>query len=137
MSSDTVPDLLKALAILLDTTVRRYAADLQLNPRRPKTILEVRKAILEGHISLRNQQSYYLQVFQRLQRYFLAVDLSPIFLNTGITNETIQQSGKQDCFRCLYPFSSVNINETSCSQILEPKLEYNQDRTSLINQGLL
>ena len=59
MSSDTVPDLLKALAILLDTTVRRYAADLQLNPRRPKTILE-------GHISLRNQQSYYLQVFQRL-----------------------------------------------------------------------
>ena len=66
MSSDTVPDLFKALAILLDTTVRRYAADLQLNPRRPKTILEVRKAILEGHISLRNQQSYYLQVFQRL-----------------------------------------------------------------------
>ena len=32
-------------------------------------------------------------------RYFLAVDLSQIFLNTGTTDETFQQSGKQDSLR--------------------------------------
>ena len=30
--------------------------------------------------------------------YFLAIHFSPTFLNTGITNETFQQSGKQDIF---------------------------------------
>ena len=32
---------------------------------------------------------------------FLAVDLSPAFLNTGTTDETFQQSGKQDSLRHL------------------------------------
>ena len=30
---------------------------------------------------------------------FLAVDLSPTFLNTGTTDETFQQSGKQDSLK--------------------------------------
>ena len=36
---------------------------------------------------------------------FLAVDLSATFLNTGITNETFQQCGKQDLFRNIEKFS--------------------------------
>ena len=77
----------------------------------------------KGHISLSDQQSYYLQVFQRLfltERrltgwYFLAVDLSPTFLNTGSTNETFQQSGKQDSFRHILK-SSASMYENSGSQ---------------------
>ena len=51
-------NLLKALAILSDTTVRRSAVnreDLKLNWNSEK-----------GHISLGDQQSYYLQAFERL-----------------------------------------------------------------------
>ena len=41
--------------------------------------------------------------FQRLTgQQFLAVELSPTFLNTGATDETFQQSGKQDSFRHLF-----------------------------------
>ena len=60
ISSATVqvaPDLLKMLAILSETE------DLAADP--PKTILEIRK---KGHISLGDQQAYYLQVFQRKNR---------------------------------------------------------------------
>ena len=52
------PDLLKALAILSDTTVRRSAVDQE--DLKPYWKLE------KSHISLGDQQSYYLQVFQRL-----------------------------------------------------------------------
>ena len=52
------PDLLKALAILSDTTVRRSAVDQE--DIKPYWKSE------KGHISLDDQQSYYLQVFQRL-----------------------------------------------------------------------
>ena len=52
------PDLLKALAILSDTTVRRSAVDQE--DLKPYWKSE------KGHISLGNQQSYYLQAFQRL-----------------------------------------------------------------------
>ena len=45
-----VPDLLKALAILSETTVRRSAVDQED----------------KDYNSLGDQQSYYLQVFQRL-----------------------------------------------------------------------
>ena len=47
--NSTSPDLLKATAVLSDTNVRRSAVD------------------QESHNSLDDQQSYYLQVFQRLQ----------------------------------------------------------------------
>ena len=49
------PDLLKALAILSDTTVRRSAVD-----------REDLKPYWKSKKRPRDQQSYYLQVFQRL-----------------------------------------------------------------------
>ena len=52
------PDLLKALAILSDTTVRRSAVDqedLKLYWKSEKSL-----------ISLGDQQPYYLQVYQKL-----------------------------------------------------------------------
>ena len=53
------PGLLKALAILSDTTVRRFVVD------RPD-LKPYWKSEKKGHISLGDQQLYYLQVFQRL-----------------------------------------------------------------------
>ena len=50
------PDLLKVVAILSDTTVRRSAVD-------QKDLKPYRKS--EKNISLCDQQCYYLQVFQR------------------------------------------------------------------------
>ena len=50
------PDLLKALAVLSDTTVRRSAVD-------QKDLKSYWKS--EKNISLGDQQCYYLQVFQR------------------------------------------------------------------------
>ena len=49
------------------------------------------------------------------ERYFLAVDLSPIFLNIGNTKETSQQSGKQDTSRHILK-SSDSMYESSDSQ---------------------
>ena len=81
------PSLLKALAILSDATARRSAV--YWEDLKPYWKWE------KGHISLGEQQSYYLQVTillfaeRRLTAwYFLTVDLSPAFLNTGTTDET-------------------------------------------------
>ena len=52
------PDLLKALSILSDTTVRRSPVDTE--DLKPYWKSE------KSHISLSDQQSYYLQAFQRL-----------------------------------------------------------------------
>ena len=52
------PELLKSLSILSDTTVKRSAVDLE--DRKPYWKSE------KGQISLGDQQSYYLQIFQRL-----------------------------------------------------------------------
>ena len=66
----------------------------------------------------------------------VVVDLSPTSLNIGTTNETFQQSGKQDSFRHITKSWLVCMKlQGHCS--LEPLLEYNQDQTLLINQGLL
>ena len=46
---------------------------------------------------------------------FLAVDLFPTFLNTGTTDETFQQSRKQDSFRHILN-SSASMYESSGSQ---------------------
>ena len=43
------------------------------------------------------------------------VDLSPTFLNTGNTNETFKQSGKQDSFRHILNISAT-MYESSGSQ---------------------
>ena len=44
--------------------------------------------------------------------YFLAVQLSPTFLNTENTNETYQRSGKQDSFGHILN-SSASVYESS------------------------
>ena len=84
-------------------------------------MLEIRK---NCHISLDDQESYYLQVFQtslltrerRLTRWqFLALGCFPTTLTAGTTDETFQQSGKQSSFR--YTLKSLaSICESSCSQ---------------------
>ena len=56
--AQVAPDLLKALAILSDTNVRRYAVDRE-------DLIPYWKSE-KSHISLSDQQFYYLQVFQRL-----------------------------------------------------------------------
>ena len=56
--NSTSPDLLKATAILSDTTVRRSAVD--------QEDLKQTGNKKKSHNSLGDQQSYYLQVFQRL-----------------------------------------------------------------------
>ena len=104
ISSATVwiaSDLLKALAFLSDTTLKRSAVDRE--DLKPYWKSEKRAHFLD------DQQSYYLEVSQRLLTTerrltgwkFLAVSVSPASLNTGTTNETLEQSGKQDSFRHL------------------------------------
>ena len=57
-TAQLAPDLLRALAILSDTTVRRSAVDRE--ELKPDWKSE------KCHVSLGDQQFYYLQVFQRL-----------------------------------------------------------------------
>ena len=58
--SSSSPDLLKALAILSDTTVGRSAVDWEdLKPH-------WKYGFKKGHISLSDPQSYHLQVLSRL-----------------------------------------------------------------------
>ena len=58
VTSHVAPDLLKAQAILSDTTVSRSAVDREDLKRYSKSE--------KGHIFQGDQQSYYLQVFQSL-----------------------------------------------------------------------
>ena len=103
------PDLLKALAILSDTTARRSAVDREdLKPywksqKRPK-FSRWPKILLFASFS-----KTLLTKERRLTgQLFLAVNLFfPTFLNTGTTNESFQKSEKQDSFRHLLNFSSV------------------------------
>ena len=55
-TAPVVPDLLKALAILSDTTVRRSTVD--------REDLNYAGNQKKSHISQLHQHSYYLQVFQ-------------------------------------------------------------------------
>ena len=60
-------------------------------------------------------------------RRTFAVDLFPTLLNTGSTDETFQQSGKQDSFRHILKLVCMKVQAHSC---LEPPLEYNQDHNT-------
>ena len=110
------PDLLKALTILSDTNVRRSSVaregskpcgKLEKNPHFSRWL----KCLLFTSFS-----KTLLTTERKLTgRYFLAVDLSPTFLNTGTTDETFQQFGKQDSFRQILN-SSAKIYESSGSQ---------------------
>ena len=64
---------------------------------------------------------------------FVAAELFPAFLNSGSTNETFQQSEKQESFQYILK-SSAGMYE-SPEHSLEPPLKYNQDQKPLINQG--
>ena len=57
-TAQVAPDLLKALAVLSDTTRRRSAVDWEDQKLYWKSKID--------HISLGDQQFYYLQGFQRL-----------------------------------------------------------------------
>ena len=94
------PDLLKALAILSDTTLRKSVVDRE--DLKPYWKSEKRPYFSRGSTILlfTGFSKTLLTTERRLTgQYFLAVDLSPTFLNTGTTDETFQQSGKQDSFR--------------------------------------
>ena len=92
--AQVAPDLLKALAILSDTTVRRSAVDWE--DQKPYWKSEKRP-----HFSRRSAILLFTSFLKTLRtterqltgQKFLAVDLSPTFLNTGTTNENFQQSG--------------------------------------------
>ena len=58
---------------------------------------------------------------------FLVLDLSQKFLNTGITDKTLQKSWKKDFFRQILK-SLASMNK---------RIEDTQDQISLINQCLL
>ena len=113
--------LIPRLAKIYSNSIRCNCQKICSWSRKPKTMLEIRK---NCHISLDDQESYYLQVFQtslltrerRLTRWqFLALGCFPATLTARTTDETFQQSGKQSSFR--YTLKSLaSIFESSCSQ---------------------
>ena len=86
--------LLKALATLSNTTVRRPADREDL-----KTV------------KIRKKKAFYLETLT-----IRAVDLSPTFLNTGTIDEAFQQPEKQDSFRHILK-SLVSMHESSGSRL--------------------
>ena len=112
------PDLLKALASLSDTTVRRSAVDqedLKLYWK-SKKLPDFSKW---STIPLFKSFSKILLTTERrlTGQYFLAIDFYPTFLNTGTTNDPFQHSGKQDSFRHILK-SSASMYESSGSQFV-------------------
>ena len=67
---------------------------------------------------------------------FLSVDFSPAFLSIGTTNETFQQSSKQDSSDTYWIVQLV-CKKVQAHSSLEPLLEYNQKQTPLTNYGSL
>ena len=117
---------IKCYAILSDTTVRRSAVDRQ--DLKPYWKSEKRPHFPRGSTILlfTSFSKTLLTTERRLTgRQFLAVDLSPTFLYTGTTDETFQQSGKQDSFRQLFK-SLASMYESSGSQFF---------RTTTIQSG--
>ena len=93
------PDLLKALEILWDSGLRRYAVDQEdLKPsfksEKKATFLEViSKPIYKFSKDFPNYRK------KTNRGSFSAVDLPKTYLNTETADETFQQSGNQDPFR--------------------------------------
>ena len=67
---------------------------------------------------------------------FLAVDLSPTFLTTGTTDETFQQSGKQDFSRHILKISASTY-DISGSQLFRTTTGLQSEPDALRNQGSL
>ena len=62
------------------------------------------------------------------------MDLSPILLNKGTTDETFQKSEKQEYFTKNLK-GSTSMYKVQAHSPLELKLEHNQDPMPLMNQG--
>ena len=122
-------DLSKALTVLSDTTVRRSAVDQE--DLKPYWQSEKRPHFSRWSKILSFTSFSKTLITTERRRQFLAVEIYPTFLNTATTNQTFQQSRKQDSFIHLLK-SSANMDESSGSP-----LEYNQDQTPLINLGTL
>ena len=129
-------DLLKALAILSDTTVRRSAVDQEdLKPycKSEKCPYFSRRSSILFFLSF---SKTLLTTERRLTgQYFLAVDLSPTFLNTGkkrtsnnLENKTLPGTYWRVQLVCI---------KIQAHSSLEPPLEYNWDQMPLMNQGSL
>ena len=111
----SLSSLLKAiLAILSDTSnssnsIRYNCKKICRWSKRPKTILEIRKnAFFCRWSTILLFAKTLLTTEKRLTGVsLLSVDLFTIFLNTGTTDETFQQSGKQDSFRQLLKSSAM------------------------------
>ena len=112
---NSVKSLGYIIAILSDTTVRRSAVDredLKPNWKSEKRPQFSRRSTIVLFASF----SKTITTERRLTgQYFLAVDLSPTFLNTGTTDETFQQFGKQDSCRHLLK-SLASMYESSGSK---------------------
>ena len=119
ISSATVraaPELLKALAILSDTTARRSAVDWEdLKPYGKLEKAPHFSRWLTVLIFTRFSKTLVTTERRLTGWQCLAVDLSPIFLRTGTSDETFQQYGKQDSFRHILK-RSASIYESSYSQ---------------------
>ena len=108
------PDVLKALAILSDTTVRRSVVDqedLKLyweSKKRPHFSRWLTILLFTGI-------SKTLPTTERRLTGWYSLAVDPTFLNPGTTNETFQQSGKLDSFRHILK-SSASVYESSGSQ---------------------
>lgn len=101
------PDLLKVFRILLDTTVTKCAAVFNRTEKykRHKPMLEIRRKA--KYIQLMNKLIIIHNFFKDftnntkrkrrlIRRYLFSIDLFWTLFNIEITDETIQQSEKQD-----------------------------------------
>ena len=103
------PDLLKVLATLSDTTVRRPAVDREGLKPYSKSGKRPHYSRWPTILLFTNFSKTLLTTERGLTRqWFLAVDLSSTFLNTGTIGEAFQKSGKQNSLRHLLK-SSVSM----------------------------
>ena len=115
-------ELIKALAILLETTARRPAVDF----RGPKNRLEIRKKTFLQVINKAIIYKFLKKLVLTRERrqtmlQYLAAGLSLTFLNRRTTNETFQQSGKEDSFRHILK-SSASMYSSSGLQFFRTHL---------------
>ena len=123
----------KNLAVLSDTTFRRFTVDQE--DLKPYWKSEKRSHFSRWSIilSFASFSKTLLTTERTLTGYkFSAVDLSQRFLNTGTTHETFQQSGKEDTFRHKWRVQLV-CKKAQAHSSLELKLKYNQGQT--LNQN--
>ena len=123
------PDLLKSLETPLDASVSRSAVDQK--DLKPYWNAEKRPHFLRWSTSwlFTNLSKTLLTTEKRLTgRYFLAVELFPTFLNTGITDDTLQHSHKQDSLIQILN-SSFSMYESSGPQlfIFTPRIPSGSD----------